>query len=643
MNPYELARAALEKKQLNAADRGFSAILKKAPGHWQAMRDLGVVRLHQGRFADAEKLLRRALEIRPTDADARLQLAEMFFALKRSEEAIACYEEALAVDVACERAWVGLHRVFDGLGRGGDALERLSHAADAHPDSFVLQVCVGDMLARLDRHADALRFFVRALRIKHNDPVTQIKYATALYFAERYEESVAAYELALALTPSDAFCLSQKGNALFKLGRNAEAVSVLARALESKPGDYDALVGMGATLWRMGRNEEALSFLQAALGVNPRGTAAFNNLGHVMAALKADADAIVMFDRVHELEADSPLDSRLTAATCRLRLGNYAEGWRGYETRFSVARHPIIAPEKYAGAKRWNGEDLNGATLLVTAEQGHGDTVQFSRYMPMLARSVNGRVVFAVQAAVQPLLAPSVAAWAPAGNLTLASHLGELPHCDFHVPLMSLPLIFGTRVETIPSARKYLSVPQSYREKWRSALPANGKLRIGIAWSGNAAHVNDHNRSMPIAHLAPLLGDASVDWCVIQPGLSPFDQLSLTSVPHVFNAGNHLTDFADTAALIEILDVVVSVDTSVAHIAGALGKPIWLMLPWAAEWRWFHDRTDSPWYPSARLFRQPALGDWEGLVDNVQQALIEFARGKAASELGSAATLEFVM
>jgi tetratricopeptide (TPR) repeat protein len=643
MNPYELARAALEKKQLNAADRGFSAILKKAPGHWQAMRDLGVVRLHQRRFADAEKLLRRALEIRPTDTDARLQLAEMLAALKRTEEAVACYEETLTVDVACEPAWVGLHRVFDGLGRGDEALERLTQAADAHPETFALQTCVGDMLARLDRHGDALRFFVRALAIKRNDLVTLVKYATALYFADRYEEAVTTYDLALAISPSDAFCQSQKGNALFKLGRYTESVSILALALESKPGNYDALVGMGAALWRLGRNEEALSFLQAALGVNPQGTAAFNNLAHVMAALKADADAIVLFDRVHELDPESPLDARLTAATCRLRLGDYAEGWRGYETRFSVDRHPIVPPEKYAGAKRWNGEDLKGATLLVTAEQGIGDTVQFSRYMPMLARSINGRVVFAVQAAVQPLLAPSVAEWAPAGNLTLASHLGELPHCDFHIPLMSLPLIFGTRVETIPSARKYLSVPRSYREKWRGALPANGKLRVGVAWSGNTKHVNDHNRSMPIAHLAPLLGDASVDWCVIQPGLSPFDQLSLASVPHVYNGGKHLTDFADTAALIELLDVVLSVDTSVAHIAGALGKPAWLMLPWAAEWRWLHDRTDSPWYPTARLFRQSALGDWEGLVDNVQQALIEFARNKAASELSSTPRLELAM
>jgi tetratricopeptide (TPR) repeat protein len=632
MNPYELARAALEKKQLNAAERGFSAILKKTPGHWQATRDLGVVRLHQGRFPDAEKLLRRAIEIHPQDPGAHVQLGEMFFALVRADEAMACFESAIAVDEACRDAWLGLERSLGQVGRGGEALERLMRAADAHPDRFGLQSCAGELLAQNKRYADAVRFFAVARQIEPDNQDTLQRYATALYFADRFEESLAAYRQAVAAAPKDAYLLSQVGNALFKLQRMPEAIDAWALTLGVKPDSYDALVGMGAALWRTNRHEESLSFLQAALGVNPRGTAAFNNMAHVMASLKADRDAIILFDRVHELDPASPLDADLTAATCRLRIGDYAEGLRAYETRFKADKRPVIDPAKYAGTKRWNGEDLNGGTLLVTAEQGNGDTVQFSRYMGLLAPSVNGRVLFAVQSAVQPLLEPSVAEWAPGGNLTLTNDRAELPACAYQVPLMSLPMIFGTRVETIPSSPKYLSVSEKYREKWRSALPASGKLRIGIAWAGNAAHVNDFQRSMPIAQLAPLLGDASVDWCVVQPGLPAFDQLSLRSVPHVFNGGAHLKDFADTAALIDLLDIVVTVDTSVAHIAGALGKPVWLMLPWAAEWRWFHDRTDSPWYPTARLFRQPALGDWESVIDDVQRALIEFARTQAAEQ-----------
>jgi tetratricopeptide (TPR) repeat protein len=634
MNPYQLARAALEKKQWSAAERGFSAILKKAPGHWQAMRDLGVVRLHQGRFPEAEKLLRRSIEIHPQDTSAAVQLGEMFFALKRSDEAIASFERAIETDDACKDAWLGLDRALGQLGRAGEATGRLMTAADAHPERPDLQRCAGELLGQNKRYAEAVRFLALALQLEPADRATQVRHATALYFADRHVEALAAFQRVVAAAPDDAYSLAQVGNALFKLQRLPEAVDAWAVALRVKPDNYDSLVGMGAALWRLNRHEESLSFLQAALGVNPRGTVAFNNLAHVMASLKADRDAIILFDRVHELEPDSPLDADLTAATCRLRIGDYAEGLRAYETRFKADKKPVINPAKYAGTKRWNGEDLNGGTLLVTAEQGNGDTVQFSRYMGLLATSVNGRVLFAVQAAVQPLLEPSVARWAPGGNLTLTNDKADLPVCEFHVPLMSLPLMFGTRVETIPSAPKYLSVPEAYQEKWRSALPANGKLRIGIAWSGNAAHVNDFQRSMPIARLAPLLGDASVDWCVVQPALTPFDQLSLATVPHVFNGGSHLKDFADTAALIESLDIVVSVDTSIAHIAGALGKPVWVMLPWAAEWRWFHDRTDSPWYPTARLFRQPALGDWESVIDDVQKALIEFAQSQVVEESG---------
>jgi tetratricopeptide (TPR) repeat protein len=643
MNPYELAHAALDKKQWSAAERGFTAILRKAPAHWQATRDLGVVRLHQGRLVEAEKLLRRSTEIHPEDTRARVQLGELFIALKRSEDAIACYEGALGVDLASRDAWQGLARALAQLDRENEAFERLSQAVDADPGRGDLQVCLGEMLAVKERHAEAIEYFVRALALEPDNQATQLKHAAALYFANRFADSLAAYRRLAVLTPHDAYVHSQIGNALFKLERLDEALAAWSLTLKLKPDSYDALVGMGATLWKKNRHAEALSFLQAALGVDPKGTVAFNNLAHVMASLKADKDAIILFDRVHELQPDSPLDANLAAATSRLRLGDYAEGWRRYENRFAADKTPVIDPAKYASARRWNGEDLNGATLLVVAEQGNGDTVQFARYMPMLAASVSGRVLFAVQSAIQPLLEQSVAQWAPAGNLALTNNTAELPPCEFYVPLMSLPLIFGTRVETIPSVTKYLSVPSSYREKWRNALPASGKLRIGIAWAGNTNHVNDLVRSMPIIELAPLLGDASVDWCVIQPGLSVHDQLSLKSVPHVFNGGAHLKDFADTAALIELLDIVVSVDTSVAHLAGALGKPVWLMLPWAAEWRWFHDRTDSPWYPTARLFRQPELGDWAGLVENVQRALIEFAKSKLVFETRLVPQLEMAM
>jgi hypothetical protein len=310
-------------------------------------------------------------------------------------------------------------------------------------------------------------------------------------------------------------------------------------------------------------------------------------------------------------------------------MGNYEDGWRRYESRLVIDRTPVVPPERYAGAVRWNGEDLTGKSLLIVPEQGMGDTVQFCRFVPLVARATSGQVVFVVNKPLMPLFEGKDHEWGPAGNLRFVTNDAPMPPSDYVVPLMSLPYILGTRVDTIPSAPSYLSAPAVYRAKWSRALPASGKLRIGIAWAGNPNHLNDRNRSMPIAHLAPLVSDASVDWCALQPGLSVHDQTALTTVPHVFNGGAHIKDFGDTAALIEMLDVVVSVDTSVAHVAASLGKPVFLMVPWAAEWRWFHDRDDSPWYPSVRVFRQQSLGDWDSVVDAVQKALIDFARAKA--------------
>ncbi len=631
MNPYQLARAALDKKQLSVADRGFSAILKKTPNHWQALRDLGTVRLHQARFDDAEKLLRRSIEAKPDVAETRRQLGELLIALGRREDGVAELWQAVRVDAECIGAWNSLQIALEHLGRGHETVEALETATQALPGSLNLHLCLGNAYGQVGRHPDAERACARARQLSPGNVIAEVQYANALFFQNRLDEALMAYERVLVAEPTHLLALVQRSNCLFNSNRYAEAISAFTVVLNVDPNCYDALVGLGAVLCRVNRLEEALTFLQAALHANPKGVVGFNNLGHVMAALKDDADAVILLDRVHELQPDSKLDARLTAATSMLRLGNYPEGFRRYESRFEFDKRHVIAPAKFAGAKRWQGEALNGRTLLVIAEQGHGDSVQFARFLPMLARSVNGQVIFAVQAAVQPLLEPQVAQWAPAGNLTLRNEHDVLPPCDLFVALMSLPLILGTRIDTIPTAPHYLSAPDAYRRKWATALPETGKLRVGVAWAGSTIHANDHNRSMPIIHLAPLLGDASVDWYVIQPGLTVSDQLSLKTVPHVRNPGEQLRDFADTAALIEQLDVVVAVDTAVAHLAGALGKPTWLMLTWAAEWRWLHERRDSPWYPSARLFRQPKPGDWDGVIEQVQQGLIEFETARCAA------------
>ncbi|WP_413193070.1 tetratricopeptide repeat protein [Pararobbsia alpina] len=628
MDQYEIARAALEKKQLGAAERGFAAILKSAPKDVRATRGMAILRFVQKRYQDALTLARRAIEFDTTDPESPVQLGEFLLALKKHDDALAVLEKACDEHVGSVLAWGTLLKVYRAVGRADEIGPRMERALVANPTSVDLMLHIGNLYGKQGHHEKANTMFARMTVLSPSNAEGQQQRANSLYFLKQYDEAYAAYEAVLRVDPSRAFAHSQKGNVRIAQRRPQDALVDFGKCLQVDPNSYDGLVGIGAALWELNRLDEALTFLQAALQIQPRGVAAFNNLGQVMAAYRADADAILMFDKVHEIEPESKIDAKLSSATSSLRLGNYADGWRRYESRLEMDRIPIVDPAKYAGAQRWNGEDLTGKTLLIVPEQGVGDTIQFCRFVPMVAQTSNAQVVFAANRAVLPLLAGKEHEWAPAGNLRMLAHDDELPLCDYFVPLMSLPFVFGTRVETIPSAQQYLSAPEAYRQKWSSVLPNNGKLRIGLAWAGNPNHVNDRNRSMPIQFLAPLVSDTSVNWVAIQPGLSVHDQRALTTVPHVLNGGAHITDFGDTAALIEQLDVVVAVDTSVAHLAGALGKTVFVMLPWAAEWRWFHERADSPWYPSARLFRQPSLGDWSGLVDQVQQALIDFARAK---------------
>jgi hypothetical protein len=263
----------------------------------------------------------------------------------------------------------------------------------------------------------------------------------------------------------------------------------------------------------------------------------------------------------------------------------------------------------------WLGEvGIEGKTILLHAEQGYGDTIQFVRYAPMVAER-GTTVVLEVQASLKPLLAglPGVSAVAGRGE--------ALPPFDLHCPLMSLPLAFKTTVDSMPAAVPYLHAPGDRVEKWCGMLPDAKALRVGLAWSGSPKHKNDRNRSIALSRLAPLCMDRTMQFVSLQRDLRGADAETLGGVPNVFAPGAALQDFADTAAVISLLDLVISVDTGVAHLAGALGKPVWILLPFNGEWRWLADRDDSPWYPSARLFRQPKVDDWESVIARVQQEI----------------------
>jgi hypothetical protein len=299
-----------------------------------------------------------------------------------------------------------------------------------------------------------------------------------------------------------------------------------------------------------------------------------------------------------------------------LALGRYTEGWQPYEARRRV-KGAAVLPDRQRPL--WLGkESIAGKTILLYAEQGLGDTIQFCRYAALVAGQ-GARVILEVQPALTTLLADIE------GPQQLVAQGDPLPDFDCHCPLLSLPLALGTRLETIPASIPYLAAQPERIAKWEAALGQKEKPRVGIAWFGNPQNGSDRNRSMPLHRLLPLL-TAGASFVSLHHEVRAEDQTVLDARPELLHFGGGLGDFTDMAALVTRLDLVISVCTSVAHLAGALGKPVWVLLPFAPDWRWMLDRTDSPWYPTARLFRQQRIGDWDGVIRTVAEHLAAFGR-----------------
>ncbi|SMH45340.1 tetratricopeptide repeat protein [Azospirillum agricola] len=393
------------------------------------------------------------------------------------------------------------------------------------------------------------------------------------------------------------------GAALRAAGRPDDAEAALRRALALQPASADALEALGALLHDRAGYAPARLWLARALAVRPGHAETLLNLGTVLRDLRRFAEAETCFDAVLARQPSHGA-AHLARAVGRLVRGDLRAGWEGFEHRWRRFTTPP-----------WAGEPLNGATILLHMEQGFGDAIQFARYAPLVARA-GGRVVVETHEALHRLFAslgPSVELW-PRGS--------EPPPHDRHCPLMSLPRAFGTDLERIPASVPYLAPEPADVVRWQGRLDSGreGEFRVGLVWAGNPRHRNDRNRSLPVEALRPLLAVPGVRFLSLQTGDA---RAALARLPGdgVEDPIDGVRDFADTAALLANLDLLIAVDTSAAHLAGAMGLPVWLLLPFVPDWRWLLDRSDSPWYPSLRLFRQPRPGDWATVLGTVAAVL----------------------
>ena len=541
-------------------------VLQQALAHHQA-----------GHMSQAEALYRQALAAEPSNPDALHLLGVLAYQVGQLDAAVDLIARAVAVNPSFAQAHYNLGVALKDQGWLEEAASAYRRAIAVQPDYADAHDNLGNVLADLGRPEEAAPCYRRAIALRPGNPATHNNLGIALKQTGQLQDAAAAYRQAIALKPDYVEAHNNLGNVLKELGLLDEAAQCFQRALDLRPGLADAHSNLGNVLLAQGRVDQAAEAYERAIALNPDYAEARNNL-----------------------------------ALIQLQRGDFERGWEGYEWRWKLK--VAVAPRRDFPQPEWRGEQLSGARVLVHAEQGFGDAIQFCRYVPLVAQR-GAKVILEVQPELKRLMAGL------AGVHELVT-LGEaLPPFDYHIPLMSLPRVFGTRLDTVPADVPYLRAPPDLVQAWRDKLSGITGLRVGLAWAGSPQHMNDRNRSLALSTLAPLAAVSGATYMALQKGPSAAQAATPPAGMRLVELGTELGDFADTAAVIANVDLVIAVDTAVAHLAGALGKPVWLLLPFAGEWRWLLDRSDSPWYPSMRLFRQPRPGAWGEVLERVVQEL----------------------
>jgi Flp pilus assembly protein TadD len=417
---------------------------------------------------------------------------------------------------------------------------------------------------------------------------------------------------AIALGPSSPEAHCNLGIALQEKGQLTGAVAAYRRAIALKPNYPAAHSNLGAALRDTDKLDEAIAAFRQAIALGPSFADAHSNLGIALRDKGQLDDAITAYRQALALKPDYP-EAHHNLALLLLLRGDFLAGWNEFEWRWRCKQFP--SPCRTFDQPQWDGSDLAGRTILLHAEQGFGDTIQLIRYVPLVA-SRRGKVILQCGPELQRLLGRTtgIARWVGPG--------GDLPPFDIHCPLLSLPRAFGTTLQSIPQAVPYLQADAEGVERWRRELAADGgRFRVGLAWAGRPTHRNDRNRSLSLSTLAPLAQARGMTFYSLQKGEAGKQAANPPAGLELVDWTAELNDFADTAALIANLDLVISVDTAVVHLAGAMAKPAWTLLPFVPDWRWLLEREDSPWYPTMRLFRQPSRGDWGSVIARVAEAL----------------------
>ncbi len=561
---------------LTAAEPLYQSVLKAVPHHLDAMYLLGTLQLQQGQFEAAVERLTQVCSVQPEVAAAHNNLGIAYKALGRLDEAVHCFERAIAREKNYVEAYFNLGQIRQAQQRMPEAVACYRRVRELDPADLQVLQSLAEVLLDQQEWPEAEQCYREILKFAPQQNETRVRLGFVLTQQEKLDEAARTYEDVLRTQP-----------------------------------DYTQMQNNLSFIYeRQGRLDEAAQAARRAIELRPDYAEAYNNLGIALRSLHQLQEACGAFEQALQLQAEFPM-AKFNLAATRMLAGDLAGGWDGFESREALMLHP----PRPRLQPRWQGEPLTGKTLLVHADEGLGDTLQFVRFLPQ-AKSVSGaRITLACQSGLSGFLQGID------GTDDVHEERNLLASCDAHIPLLSLPGLLGTTWDSLPNQVPYVRADPTLGEKFQDIVDADS-LSIGLVWQGNPVQPRDVLRSCPLNVFEPLLKISGTQFISLQVGAAGLSQLSNSPLREkVVDVSDRLTDFAETAALIVNLDLVITVDTSVAHLAGARGAKVWTLLSHTPDWRWLLDREDSPWYPTMRLFRQPAWGDWVAVISQVAAQL----------------------
>jgi tetratricopeptide (TPR) repeat protein len=601
----------MNRRERRAAAKNLKTV-KNAPNGATALVQAGIEHLRAGRFLDAQLCGQQAIATDANHAEGLHLMGLLSVHAQQFDAAAEWMARAIRQDPKPQYLF-SLGTALRSLGRLEEARQAFEKATQLKPDAADLWRHLGNVLTELNRPEQALRCFQRVQQLSPRDRDASYNCGSLLLLTGRLEEAVACFNSCEAWQPDHWQTLQKRALALYGLGQFEEGLVDINRAHTLNPTQADICNNAAVFYQRLGRYEEALPWFDRALERQPDYPSASTNKAATLTNLHRFTEALAVYADV-EARCPDYAEAGWGQALLQLLLGNFADGWAGREVRY---RHPDLPIPKFSFAEPiWLGnEPIHGKTILLHVDEGLGDVLQFIRYVPMVA-ALGARVILVVQGALCTLLSgiPGVAQCVAVGS-------APLPPFDMYCPISSLPLAFGTTLDTIPSKTPYLPLPPESRLRaWEAQLGPHDRLRVGLVWSGNPQHKNDHNRSLPLRALSSILA-CDATFVSLQKDPRPDDRITLSEQTNIVDLTSGLTDFVETSALMSCLDLVITVDTSMAHLAGALGRPTWILLPYTPDFRWLLDRDDSPWYPTARLFRQSERRDYAEVLDRVRAEL----------------------